>query len=156
MKPARLFAATVAVALSAGSTRIVAQTISTTTATTSVTLKTFTPVDSVFVNPSVAQFNIALNNTVSGTPTEYRVSRFADFRDASWLPYSSKPSLVVPRTWFPTATSGSAQITLYLQVRAKNPMAGRPGSLINGKLTVQPDFFFSEVLGRRIRTLFVG
>lgn len=156
MKHARLFGATIAVALSAGSTRMAAQTISTTTTTTSVALKTFTPVDSVFVNPSVAQFNIALNNTVSGTPTEYRVSRFADFRDASWLPYSSKPSLVVPRTWFPTATSGSAQITLYLQVRAKNPMAGRPGSLIDGKLTVQPDFFFSEVLGRRIRTLFVG
>jgi hypothetical protein len=156
MKTARLFATAVAVALSAGSTRMAAQTISTTTATTSVTLKTFTPVDSVFVNPSVAQFTIALNNTVSGTPTEYRVSRFADFRDASWLPYSSKPSLVGPRTWFPTATSGSAQITLYLQVRAKNPMAGRPGSLIDGKLTVQPDFFFSEVLGRRIRTLFVG
>lgn len=156
MKHARLFGATIAVALSAGSTRMAAQTVSTTTTTTSVALKTFTPVDSVFVNPSVAQFNIALNNTVSGTPTEYRVSRFADFRDASWLPYSSKPSLVVPRTWFPTATSGSAQITLYLQVRAKNPMAGRPGSLIDGKLTVQPDFFFSEVLGRRIRTLFVG
>lgn len=156
MKHARLFGATIAVALSAGSTRMAAQTISTTTTTTSVALKTFTPVDSVFVNPSVAQFNIALNNTVSGTPTEYRVSRFADFRDASWLPYSSKPTLVVPRTWFPTATSGSAQITLYLQVRAKNPMAGRPGTLIDGKLTVQPDFFFSEVLGRRIRTLFVG
>ena len=155
MKTAHLFAATIAVALSAGSTRMVAQTISTTT-TTSVALKTFTPVDSLFVNPSVAQFNIVLNNTVSGTPTEYRVSRFADFHDASWLPYSSKPSLAVPRTWFPTATSGSAQITLYLQVRAKNPNAGRPGSLINGKLTVQPDFFFSEVLGRRIRTLFVG
>jgi len=155
MKHARLFGATIAVALSAGSTRMAAQTISTTT-TTSVALKTFTPVDSVFVNPAVAQFNIALNNTVSGTPTEYRVSRFADFRDASWLPYSSKPTLVVPRTWFPTATSGSAQITLYLQVRAKNPMAGRPGTLIDGKLTVQPDFFFSEVLGRRIRTLFVG
>jgi hypothetical protein len=156
MKHARLFAATIAAALSTGSTRMAAQTISTTTTTTSVALKTFTPVDSLFVNPSVTQFNIALNNTVSGTPTEYRVSRFADFRDASWLPYSSKPSLVVPRTWFPTATSGSAQITLYLQVRAKNPLAGRPSSLINGKLTVQPDFFFSEVLGRRIRTLFVG
>jgi hypothetical protein len=29
-------------------------------------------------------------------------------------------------------------------------------SLIDGKTTVQPDFFFSEVIGRRIRTIFVG
>jgi hypothetical protein len=93
---------------------------------------------------------------VSGTPTEYRVSRFPDFRDANWLPYSSRPTLVVPRTWFPTATGGAAQIMLYLQVRAKNPLGGRPGSVVDGKLTVQPDFFFSEVIGRRIRTLFFG
>src|SRR5215475_171194 len=75
-----------------------------------VTLKTFTPVDSLFVNPTVSQFNIALKHTVSGAPTEYRVSRFADFRDASWVPYNPSPSLVVPRTWFPpSGTDGTSQ-----------------------------------------------
>src|SRR5215510_12638150 len=64
-----------------------------------VTLKTFTPVDSFFVNPTVSQFVIALKHTVGGAPTEYRVSRFADFRDAAWIPYNANPTLVVPRSW---------------------------------------------------------
>jgi hypothetical protein len=122
-----------------------------------VALKTFTPVDSFFVNPTATQFVITLKNTVTGSPSEYRVSRFADFRDANWAPYSAQPTLVVPRNWFPpSATDGTSQINLYLQVRAKNPLGGRPASLVDGKLTVQPDFFFSEVIGRRIRTMFVG
>jgi membrane-bound inhibitor of C-type lysozyme len=143
----------VAVANSARAQKLPTSTVSTTSA---VTLKTFTPVDSLFVNPTVTQFTITLRNTVSGSPTEYRVSRFADFRDANWIPYSAQPTLVVPRSWFPTATGGASEISLYLQVRAKNPLGGRPASLVDGKMTVQPDFFFSEVLGRRIRTLFVG
>jgi hypothetical protein len=123
-----------------------------------VTLKTFTPIDSVFVNPSptTTKFVITLKHTVSGTPTEYRVSRYIDFRDAGWIPYIAQPTLVVPTSWFPSGTGGTQQITLYLQVRAKNPMGGRPGSLVNGQVTVQPDFFFSEVLGRRIRVIFAG
>jgi hypothetical protein len=135
-----------------------AQKLNTTvTVSSTLALKTFTPVDSFFVNPTVTQFVITLKNTVTGTPTEYRVSRFADFRDANWAPYSAQPTLAVPRSWFPPpATDGTSQINLYLQVRAKNPLAGRPMSLIDGKTTVQPDFFFSEVIGRRIRTIFVG
>ena len=94
---------------------------------------------------------------MTGGPTEYRVSRFADFRDANWAPYSAQPTLVVPLSWFtPSGTSGTSQVNLFLQVRAKNPLGGRPASLVDGKMTVQPDFFFSEVLGRRIRTIFAG
>jgi len=135
-----------------------AQKLNNTVAVTgAVALKTFTPVDSFFVNPTVTQFVITLKNTVTGSPSEYRVSRFADFRDANWAPYSAQPTLVVPRSWFPpSATDGTSQINLYLQVRAKNPLGGRPASLVDGKMTVQPDFFFSEVIGRRIRTMFVG
>jgi hypothetical protein len=134
-----------------------AQTISPTTTTTStgVTLKTFTPFDSLFINPT-DHVTTALVNTVSGTPTEYRVSRFADFRDASWIAYVARPNLAVPLTWFPAPVNGGSQLTLYFQVRAKNPLAGRPISSINGKTTVQPDFFFSTILSHRIRTTFVG
>jgi hypothetical protein len=120
------------------------------------TLKSFAPVDSFFPNPSATSFNIALVNSVSGAVTDYRVSRFADFRDAAWRPYSAKPILLVPRAWFPQTVNGVAQITLYLQVRTKNPNGGRPAALADGKLTVQPDFFFSEVIGRRIRLAYFG
>lgn len=118
-----------------------------------VTLKTFNPVDSLYPNPTVSSFTIKLNNTVSGCPTEYRVSRFADFRDANWLAYSATPSTVIQRTWFPAPTNGNTQITLYLQVRVKNPRGGFP-TTIGGP--TQPMYFFSEVIGRNIRLIFFG
>ena len=126
--------------------------------TTGVTLKSFSPVDSLFANAAAdaATFTIKLNNVVSGCATEYRVSRFADFRDANWLAYSAAPSTVIQRTWFTTPTNGGTEITLYFQVRQKNPKAGQPISLIDGKTQVQPDFFFSSVLGRRIRRIYFG
>ena len=133
-----------------------AQTIATTVATGAVALKSFTPVDSLFVNPTATQFTITLKNSVSGGPTEYRVSRFSDFRDATWRPYVPQPTLAVPLSWFPTSVNGESQIQLYLQVRAKNPLGGRPASLINGKMTTQPDFFFSDPLARRIRIIYAG
>jgi hypothetical protein len=134
-----------------------AQTISTTISTTTgVTLKTFTPVDSLFPNPTATSFTIALVHTVSGSPTEYRVSRFSDFRDANWIPYVTRPNITVQRSVFPTVVNGGTQITLYFQVRAKNPKAGQPISIIDGKTTVQPDFFFSDPLGRRIRLIYFG
>jgi len=133
------------------------QTISTTISTTSgVTLKTFTPVESLFVNSTATSFSIALVHTVSGSPTEYRVSRFSDFRDANWIPYVTRPTTTVQRSVFPTVTNGGTQITLYFQVRTKNPNAGRPVSSIDGKLTVQPDYYFSDPLGRRIRLVYMG
>ena len=126
--------------------------------TSGVQLKTFTPIDSLFLNPTATTFTIALVHTVTGTPTEYRVSRFSDFRDANWLPYNPRPSMTLANTVF-TATPGnssSSQVFVYLQVRARNPKAGQPISLIGGKTQVQPDFFFSDPLGRRIRIVYAG
>jgi hypothetical protein len=133
-----------------------AQTLSQIVTTTGVTLKSFTPIDSTYINSQAPSFPITLVHTVSGAPTEYRVSRFSDFRDASWIPYVSRPTITIQRTVFPAVVNGNTQITLYFQVRAKNPNAGRPMSSIDGKLTVQPDFFFSDPLGRRIRLIYMG
>ena len=143
VRVAALSALVVAVGGSAG-----AQTACT---TSGVTLKSFTPVDSLFLNPTATSFTIKLNNVVSGCATEYRVSRFSDFRDASWIKYSTAPSTVVQRTWFPTVVSGKTQITLYFQVRAKNPQGGFPTSLNGG---TQPMYYFSSVLGRAIKLTF--
>ena len=123
---------------------------------TPITLKSFTPVDSLIANSQATSFTIQLVNVVSGTPSDYRVSRFADFRDASWIPYGTTPSTVIQRTWFPPLVSGRTQLTLYFQVRAKNPKAGQPISSIGGQTTVQPTHFLSEVLGRRIRLVYFG
>jgi hypothetical protein len=119
-----------------------------------VTLKTFTPTDSLFVNSTQTSFPITLTNTISGSATEYRVSRFADFRDAAWRPYSARPALTVPRAWFETVSNGLYQVTLHFQVRNKNPRAGMPTSLVDN--AVQPDFFFSEVLAGHIRLVYAG
>ena len=148
-------AAVLAVAMSVVVRNAPAQTLCT---TTGVTLKSFSPVDSLFANTAAdaATFTIKLNNVVTGCPTEYRVSRFSDFRDANWLAYSTAPSTVIQRTWFTTPTNGGTEITLYLQVRQKNPKAGQPISVVGGKTQVQPDFFFSSVLGRRIRRIYFG
>jgi hypothetical protein len=52
--------------------------------------------------------------------------------------------------------NGGTEITLFLQVRTKNPKAGMPISIAGGTTTVQPDFFFSSPLGRRIRLIYAG
>jgi hypothetical protein len=124
--------------------------------TTGVTLRLFTPVDSLFTNSTATTFTIKLNNTVSGCASEYRVSRFADFRDATWLTYSAAPNTIVQRTWFPAIVNGATEVTLYFQVRQKNPKGGFPTSISGGKTQTQPDFFFSDVLGRRIRLIYFG
>ena len=147
--------AAVGLTVPARSTR--AQSLPTISPTNTVTLKTFTPIDSVQLpTPTTTKFLITLKHTVSGTPTEYRVSQYHDFHDAGWTPYTAQPTLIVPLSWFPSGTGSTQQITLYFQVRAKNPMGGRPGSLVNGQVTVQPDFFFSDILGHRIRVVFAG
>jgi hypothetical protein len=134
-----------------------AQVLSSTISTTSgVTLKTFTPVDSFYLNPTATSFSIALVHTVSGSPTDYRVSRFSDFRDANWIPYVVRPTTTVQRSVFPAVTNGGTQITLYFQLRTKNPKAGQPISVVGAQTTVQPDFFFSDPLGRRIRLVYAG
>lgn len=123
----------------------------------SVGLKSFTPIDSLFFNSAATSFNIALVHSATGTPTEYRVSRFADFRDANWIPYNSRPTLVVPRTWFsPAAADGSQSVTLHFQLRVKNPMGGRPVAVVNGVATFQPDFYFSDVRVGTLKLIYFG
>lgn len=137
----------------ASAAQIQNQTVCTSTAPT---LKSFSPVDSLFPNPTATSFTIKLVNTVSGCPSEYRVSRFSDFHDATWTTYSASPTTVVQRTSFPPVADGSTSITLYFQVRVKNPQGGLPLSTSGGTLTTQPMFFTSTVLGRRIRLIFFG
>ena len=137
----------------AGSAQVQTQTLCTTTVPT---LKSFLPVDSLFLNPTATSFTIKLVNTVSGCPTEYRVSHFSDFHDATWTPYSTSPSTVVPRAWFPTVTGGSTSIMLYFQVRVKNPKGGFPVSSTGGTVTTAPMYFTSDPLSRRIRLTFFG
>jgi hypothetical protein len=153
LRVALLATVTGMILVSVAGAQILSTTIST---TTGVTLKTFTPVDSFYLNSTATSYTISLNHTVSGSPTEYRVSRFSDFRDANWIPYVTRPTVTIQRSVFPPVTNGGTQITLYLQLRAKNPNAGRPATVIDGKLTVQPDFFFSDPLGRRIRLVYAG
>ena len=154
----RTMLAVTALGLTVAGTTLAAQTIpvSQIAISSAVTLKTFTPVDSFFVNPTQSEFTVTLNNTISGGATEYRVSRFADFRDAPWRPYDPHPTLTIPGNWFVSTGIGNSQVTLHFQVRNKNPKAGRPISFIDGKTTVQPDFFFSDVIARRVRIVFAG
>jgi len=120
---------------------------------TGVTLKAFNPVDSLFPNPTATTFTIKLVNAVTGCPSEYRVSHFADFHDASWTAYTATPSTIVQRSWFPTTTNGTSQITLYFQVRVKNPRGGIPTS-IGGPPA--PDFFTSAIFSHAIRVMYFG
>ncbi|MGE5101114.1 MAG: hypothetical protein ACM3SX_14100 [Deltaproteobacteria bacterium] len=138
-----------AVALVAGGSAR-AQTLCT---TSGVTLKSFTPLDSLFLNPTATSFTIKLFNSVSGCPTEYRVSHFSDFHDASWTAYSTTPSTVIQRTWFPAITSSTTKITLYFQVRVKNPQGGFPTNISGG---TQPMYYYSSILGHSIRLEFFG
>lgn len=124
--------------------------------TSGVTLKSFTPVDSVFPNPTATTFTIRLYNTVGGCPTEYRVSHFSDFRDASWISYSTTPSTVIQRSWFPPVSGGSTAIVLYFEVRVKNPQGGFPVSSVGGTTTTQPMYYYGGPLSRKIRLVFFG
>jgi len=71
---------------------------------------------------SMAEASITLNHTIVGArPSEYRVSRRADFSGARWEPYQATISL---RDWYdgsgPACDSARAshRVTLFLQVRA--------------------------------------
>jgi hypothetical protein len=93
-----------------------------------VSLTSFEP-NALFLNPTFP-LSITLRHTASGSPTHYRFSRFADFRDAAWLPYASAPVAQIPASWFSVLTppqgSFDRRMDLYFQLRAANPRAGRP------------------------------
>ena len=52
---------------------------------------------------------VTLDNTVQGTPTQYRASERADFRDAEWQGYSKTPVF--------NLAAGAGNKTVYFQVR---------------------------------------
>ncbi|HKK14741.1 MAG TPA: carboxypeptidase regulatory-like domain-containing protein [Gammaproteobacteria bacterium] len=59
---------------------------------------------------------VNLSFTVSGTPTQYRVSEHADFAGARWQPYRSRPTFEL--------SAGPGTKTVYLQVRRFRQLAG--------------------------------
>ena len=128
-----------------------------------VSLMSFDP-NALFLNPTFP-ISTPLRHTATGNPTHYRFSRFADFRDATWLPYAPQPTAQIPASWFesftPTQGAFDRRVVLYFQVRAANPNAGRPigfvASLPTGprKLPAIPDgtsstFVPSQPLGERV------
>jgi hypothetical protein len=108
---------------------------------------------------------ITLHHSAIGSPSHYRVSRFPDFRDAAWLPYTPRPTAQIPSSWFEMAPGqgGSvSQVVLHFQVRAANVNAGRPISVTTNPLSgvrevrTQPDFINSAVKSKTILSVYAG
>ena len=96
---------------------------------------------------SAAAPSITLVHTVVGTaPTEYRVSRRADFVGAAWLSYVATPTI---RDWYDATGEPcgprreSHRVTLYLQVRAS---LGEEMRIIDGQRQLVPARVESNVL----------
>lgn len=96
---------------------------------------------------SSAAAAVTLVHTVVGTaPTEYRVSRRADFAGAPWLAYARAPAV---RDWYDATGEacgpgrGSHRVTLYLQVRAN---VGEEVRIIDGQRQLVPARVESNVL----------
>lgn len=102
---------------------------------------------------SATALTVTLVHTVVGTlPTEYRVSRRADFAGARWLAYA--PTLQISDWYDATgeacgpgrgggAGRGSHRVTLYMQVRAN---VGEEVRIIDGQRQLVPARVESNVL----------
>jgi len=129
-----------------------------------VSLTSFDP-DARFLNPTFP-VSLTLRHTATGSPTHYRFSRFSDFRDAKWLPYSPSPVAQIPASWFETFTPAvgafNRRVVLHFQVRATNPKAGRPVSRTTNPLTrettvkTEPQFLNSNTRSATILAGFAG
>jgi hypothetical protein len=137
--------------------------LSPTISSTVVSLTSFDPASPVH-NPTYP-VPITLRHTVTGSPTQYRFSRFSDFHDAKWLPYVAAPVAQIPASWFKDMTPPArpnVQVLLYFQVRAKNPNAGRPVSRVTNELTgkttveTEPEFLQSKSRSKTILVVFFG
>ena len=91
--------------------------------------------------------SVALVHTVVGArPSEYRVSRRADFSGARWEPYTAPLSI---RDWYdpagPACSSNrqSHRVTLYFQVRAT---LGEEVRVVDGQRQIVPARVESNVL----------
>jgi len=96
---------------------------------------------------SASAVGVALVHTVVGTPpSDFRVSRRADFLGARWEPYVEMPIL---RDWYDPAgeacdaTRPSHRLTLYLQVRST---VGNEVRIVDGQRQLQPARIESNVL----------
>jgi len=96
---------------------------------------------------SAAEPSLLLGQTIVGSrPSEYRVSRRADFAGAAWVPYVDR---IVVRDWYdPTGPScdsvrPSHRVTLYFQVRSTLGTAIR---VIDGQRQAVPARIESNVL----------
>lgn len=123
-----------------------------------VSLTSFEP-NAQFLNPTFP-ISLALRHTATGNPAHYRFSRFADFRDATWLPYAPLPQAQIPASWFETFTPAQGvfnrRVVLYFQVRATNPNAARPISVTTNPFTrvrevaTEPQFVNSSIRNKVI------
>lgn len=96
---------------------------------------------------SSSAVGVALVHTVVGTsPSDFRVSRRADFLGAHWEPYSETPIL---RDWYDPggetcdSTRPSHRVTLYFQVRST---VGTEVRIVDGQRQLQPARIESNVL----------
>lgn len=96
---------------------------------------------------SASALTVTLVHTVVGTaPTEFRVSRRADFAGAPWEPYAPAPAI---RDWYDATGEpcgpghGSHRVTLYLQVRAS---VGEEVRIVDGQRQLVPAQVESNVL----------
>jgi hypothetical protein len=96
---------------------------------------------------SAADLSVALVHTVVGArPSEFRVSRRADFAGARWEPYAVPLTL---RDWYDPAgqtcdtNRPSHRVTLYLQVRAT---LGDEVRVVDGQRQIVPARVESNVL----------
>ncbi len=137
--------------------------LNTTITTAVVSLTSFDP-PSPLLNPQYPA-PVTLRHVAVGTPTHYRFSRFSDFRDARWVPYVSAPVVQVPASWFSDLNPPeppNKQVVLYFQIRAKNPKAGTPTSLITNSTTgaktleQEPEFIQSNVRNKKVLVKFFG
>ena len=106
---------------------------------------------------SAAVPSVALVHTVVGArPSEYRISRRADFAGAPWLPYVPTPAV---RDWYDAggepcaAARGSRRVTLYLQVRSN---LGEEVRIVDGQRQLVPARVESNVLRATICALGAG
>ena len=79
---------------------------------------------------STTSTTVTLNNSCSGTPTQYLASELSDFSGASWQPYSTAPSFVL--------SSGNGTKTVYFKVMNAAGVSGTMSDTITLNETVAP------------------
>ena len=79
---------------------------------------------------STTSRNVTLNNTASGSPTQYMASEASTFSDATWQPYSTAPGFAL--------SSGSGVKTIYFKVRNSSNVES---TIVNKSITLNESDF---------------